>query len=46
MNEIKLSISVSNKQARLAIKMDLKSLDLDWSKNDIIRVISKKKMEY
>lgn len=44
MNEIKLSTQVSEgKNARLAIKIDVESLGVDWKESDIIRVRSYKK---
>lgn len=44
MNEIMLSTQVAEgRTSRLSIKLDVKSLGLDWSEQDIIRVRSYKK---
>lgn len=43
MNEIKLQTQVSEgRNSRLSIKIDVKSLGVDWSANDVIRVRSYK----
>jgi hypothetical protein len=41
MNEVKLSTNLSS-NARLAIKLNVKELGVNWSASDIIRVISHK----
>jgi hypothetical protein len=43
MNEVKLSTNVGNSASRLAIKLDVEALGVNWVQSDIIRVISHKK---
>lgn len=45
MNEVKISTQVkSNNNQKLAIKLDLQSLGLDWSNDTFVRVRSYKKL--
>ncbi|MDQ1326211.1 MAG: hypothetical protein QG564_1336 [Campylobacterota bacterium] len=43
MNEVTLSTNVKNDSPRLAIKMDVTKLGVQWGINDVIRVMSYKK---